>query len=121
MGCHMLLDVAKGYLYYKMKSSQNVLSEAQVKNFLISLWSYCSFLKIFKFLYLKPSHDLPSCDVMMSISTWEKCDVMTSISTWGKFDYLLNVTSLSQQTWSTDTCKHGQYFTNLLNNLENWG
>ena len=121
MGCHMLLDVVKGYLYYKMKSSQNVLSEAQVKNFLISLKSYCSVLKIFKFLYLKPSHDLPSYDVMMSISTWEKCDVMTSISTWGKFDYLLNVTSLSQQTWSIDRCKHGQYFTNLLNNLENWG
>ena len=95
MGCHMLLDVAKGYLYYKMKSSQNVLSEAQVKNFLISLKSYCSVLKIFKFLYLKPSHDLPSCDVMMSLSTW------------GKFDYILNVTSLSQQTWSIDTCKHG--------------
>ena len=31
-----ILHLPKGYLHYKMITSQNVLSEAQVKNFFIS-------------------------------------------------------------------------------------
>ena len=40
--------VLKGYLRYKMIASQNVPSEAQIKNFVEKLYSV---LKIFKFLY----------------------------------------------------------------------
>ena len=47
----------KGYLRHKTITSQNVPSKAQIKNFLKKL---CSVLKIFKFLYFWPSHDLPN-------------------------------------------------------------
>ena len=43
----------KGYPRYKMITSQNILSEAQIEN-----WS--SVLKIFKFLYFQLSHNLPN-------------------------------------------------------------
>ena len=32
----------------------------------------CSVLNIFKFLYFKPFPDLPTCDVIRSISTWDR-------------------------------------------------
>ena len=41
----------KGYLCYKMITSQNVLSEAQVMNFFYFVEKLCSVFKIFKFLY----------------------------------------------------------------------
>ena len=53
----------KGYLRYKMITSLNVSSEAQIKNFFNFLEKLCSVLKIFKFLYLI----YQICDVMMSI------------------------------------------------------
>ena len=41
----------KGYLCYRMVTSQNVPSEAQIKNFFYFVEKLCSVLKIFKFLY----------------------------------------------------------------------
>ena len=59
----MVKKIFKGYLRYKTITSQNVSSEAQVKNFIILQKS--SVLKIFKlFLGLNifkiSSHDLPN-------------------------------------------------------------
>ena len=45
------ISYVKGYLRYKTMSSQNVSSEAQIKNFFCFMEKLCSFLKIFKFLY----------------------------------------------------------------------
>ena len=41
----------KGYLRYKTITSQDVLSEAQIKNFCYFVEKSCSILKIFKFSY----------------------------------------------------------------------
>ena len=51
--------------------SQNVSSEAQVKNYFYFVENLCSVLKIFKFLYFLPSHDLPNLWRHVSISTWD--------------------------------------------------
>ena len=53
-----VVPVFKGYLHYTRTTSRNVSSEAQVKNFFNLVEKLCSVLKIFKFLYFKPSHDL---------------------------------------------------------------
>ena len=52
-------DALKGYFHYKMKTSQNVSSEAQVKIFLFCIKVMFS-PKIFKFFLFSPSHDLPN-------------------------------------------------------------
>ena len=46
---HVVGKLIKGYLRYKTITSQNMSSEAQIKNFFIL--QKCSGLKIFKFLY----------------------------------------------------------------------
>ena len=45
------------------------------------------------------------CDVMMSLSTWERVHFWI---------YLLNHDSLSHQTWSIVKFKQGQYFSGML-------
>ena len=50
-------DYLKVYLRRNALSSQNVSSEAQVKNFYF-VEKLCFVIKIFKFLYFLPSHDL---------------------------------------------------------------
>ena len=50
----------KGYLCYKTITYQNALSEAQVKNYFYSVEMLCFIIKIFKFLYFLPFHDLPN-------------------------------------------------------------
>ena len=50
----------KDYIHYKTIISQNVLFEAQVKNFFYFVENLCSALKIFKFLYFQPYHNLPN-------------------------------------------------------------
>ena len=49
----------KGYLRYKTTTSQNALSEAQVKK-IFFIKKLRSVLKVFKFLYFLPSHQLPN-------------------------------------------------------------
>ena len=48
----------KGYPRYKTVTPQNILSEAQVKNFFYFVEKLCSVLKIFKFLCFQSSRDL---------------------------------------------------------------
>ena len=43
-------QVVKGYIRYKLRTSQNVSFEAQVKNFFYFAEKFCSVLKIFTFL-----------------------------------------------------------------------
>ena len=50
----------KGYLRYKTITSQNMLPEAQVKNFLYVVENLYSILKILWFLHSKPTHGLPN-------------------------------------------------------------
>ena len=50
----------KGYLRYKMITSESVSSEAQVKHFFYFVEKLCSVLKIFQFLYFQQFHDLPN-------------------------------------------------------------
>ena len=45
------------------------------------------------------------CEVMMSISTWDKVHFWI---------YLLNHNSLSHHTWPTDRYKQGQYFSGIF-------
>ena len=93
--------VIKSYLRQKTITSQNVSSEAQVKN--------C-------FLYRREvmfrSHDI---QVFVTFNhllmIYQICDVMMSISTCGKVHfriYLLNHNSLSHHTWPIDRYKQGQ-------------
>ena len=51
------IKALKGYLSYKTITFQNVLSEVKVKFFYFVERSH-SILKLFKFLYFQPSHDL---------------------------------------------------------------
>ena len=56
----------KGYLRYKMITSQNVPSEAQIKNF---VKNYVPFLRYSSFCIFNHPMIYQICDVMMSIST----------------------------------------------------
>ena len=58
----------KGYLRYKMITSQNVLFEVQVKKFFYFVEKLCSVLEIFKFCVFNHPLIYKICDVMMNIS-----------------------------------------------------
>ena len=64
-----IISNLKGYLRYKTITSQNVSSEAQVKNFFISQESYAPFSRDSRFCIFNNSTIYLICDVMMSIST----------------------------------------------------
>ena len=61
----------KVYPRYKTITSQNVPSEAQIKNFFNFQEKLCSVFSIFKFLYLNHPMIDQICDVMTSTSTRE--------------------------------------------------
>ena len=65
----LVLDSFEGYLLYKMIASQNVSSEAQVKNFFISQKNYVLFSRYSSFCIFNHSMILHTCDIIMSIST----------------------------------------------------
>ena len=65
-------NVLKGYLCYKTITSQNVSSEAQIKNFFISQKNYVPFLRYSNFCIFNHPMIYRICDVMMSISTQDK-------------------------------------------------
>ena len=56
---------------YKTVFSQNVSSEAQVKNFFISQTNYVPLSRYSNFCILNNPMIYEICDVMMSISTWD--------------------------------------------------
>ena len=59
----------KGYLRYKTIISQNVSSEAQIKNFFISQKNYVLFSRYSSFCIFSHPMIYRNCDVTMSIST----------------------------------------------------
>ena len=79
----------KDYLRYKTITSQNVRSEAQVKNFFILYKSYILFSRYSSFCILNDHMIYQICDVMVSVSTRDKVHIWI---------YLLNHNSLSHQT-----------------------
>ena len=68
----ILQRVIKGYLRYEMITSQNVLSEAQVKRFFILYKSYIWFSRYSSFCIFSHPMIQQIYDVMMSISTWDR-------------------------------------------------
>ena len=91
----------KGYFQCKTVTSQNVSSEAQVKNFLFRrnvmfLSRGIQFFCIFNHPVI-----YQICDVVMSISTWDRAHFWI---------YLLNHNSLSHQIWSMIDISKGNIF-----------
>ena len=80
------------YLCYKKIISQNVSSEAQVKNFFISYTSYVPFLRYSSFCIFNHPMIYQMCDVMMIINSWDRMHF------WIHF---LNHKLLSHQIWPT--------------------
>ena len=83
----------KDYVHYKTIISQNVLFEAQIKNFFIFWKSYVPFSRYSSFCIFNHLMIYQISDVTMSISTWDKVHFWI---------YLLNHNSLSHHTWPTD-------------------
>ena len=67
--------------------------------------SLCYVLKIFKILIFNHPMICQICDVIMSISTWDRVQFWV---------YLLNHNSLSHQTQPNDRHKQGQYFSGIF-------
>ena len=87
------------YLRYKTIISQNVPSEAKIKNFFISKKNYVPFSRYPSFYIFNHSMIYQICDVTMNISTWDNLHFWI---------YLLNHDSWSHQTGSVDRYKQGQ-------------
>ena len=68
----------KGYLHYKTISSQNLSYEAQAKNFFISEKSYVPFSKYSSFCIFSHPMIYQICDVMISITTWDRVHFWTA-------------------------------------------
>ena len=62
----------KDYVHYKTIISQNVLFEAQIKNFFIFWKSYVPFSRYSSFCIFNHLMIYQICEVMMSISTWDR-------------------------------------------------
>ena len=65
-------EILKVYLRYKAITSQNVPSEAQVKNFFISQQSYVPFSRYSSVCVFYHPMIYQICDVLMSISTCDR-------------------------------------------------
>ena len=83
----------KGYLCYKMITSQNVSSKAEIKKFFISWKNYVPFPSYSSFCIFNHSMIYQISDVTMSIWT-----------------YLLNHKSWIHKTWLVYRYKQGQQF-----------
>ena len=93
-GC-ILLSTAIYYVSY----------ERQVKNFFISKKSCVPFSEYSSFCMFNHSIIYQICDVMMSISMWDRMHFRI---------YLLNHNSLSHQTWPIDRYKEGESFAGIF-------
>ena len=83
-------------------------------------------LRIFLFhrKVMSLSQDIQVFVIFNNPKIYKICDVMMSISTWDKVHfwlYLLNHNSLSHQTWSIDRCKQGQYFSGIFSTIWSTG
>ena len=97
----------KGYLHYKTITSQNVLSEAQVKNIFI-LWKYYApFSRYSSFCIFNHRMIYQICYIIC-ISTWDRVHFWV---------YLLNHNPISHHTWPTDRYKQGQYFSAIFRTI----
>ena len=94
----------KGYLHYQTITSQNVLSEVQVKNFFILWKCYTPFTRYSSFCNFNHHMIYQICDVI-HISTWDRVHFWI---------YLFNYNSISYHTWPTDRYKQGQYFSAIF-------
>ena len=65
----------KGYLRYKTIISRDVSSEAQKQNFFISYKSYVPFSRYLSFCIFNYPMIYQICDVIMSISAWDRIDI----------------------------------------------
>ena len=95
----------KGYLRYKTTTSQNVPSEAQIRNFFISKKNYVPFSRYSSFRIFNHPMIYQIREVTMTISTWDNLHFWI---------YLLNHNSWSHQTWSVDRYKQWQWFSVIL-------
>ena len=63
LGCHTIFEhdhtSLKGYFHYRMITSQNVPSEAQVKYFSLFNTKFMFHSRDIQVLYFQPFHDLP--------------------------------------------------------------
>ena len=91
--------IIKGYLRYKMLTSQKVPPKAQIKNFFISYKNYVLFSRYSSFCIFNHPMIYQISDITMSISTWDKVHFWI---------YLLNHKSWSHQTWPVGRYKQGQ-------------
>ena len=100
---HLIL---KGYCCYKMIISQNLSSQAQVKNFLFHR-KVMYHSQDNQVLYFKhPMICYIYCEVMMSIiSTWDRVHFWV---------HLLNRNSLSHQTWPISRYKLGEKLSEIF-------
>ena len=65
----LMQQILKGYLHYKIITSQNVSSEPQVNNFFILWKSYVPFSRHLNFSIFNLPMIYQICDVLMSINT----------------------------------------------------
>ena len=99
---HLSLSNNKHYRL-KITIQNNNLSKCTIwgtgENFFISWKSYLLFSRYVSFCIFKHPRIYKICNVMMSISTWNKVHFSF---------YFLNHNSKSHQTWSIDRYKQGQ-------------
>ena len=88
-----------------MITSAIVSSESSVKNFFVFKRSYVPFSRYSIFLHFNHLMIYQICDVMMSISTWDRVYFRK---------YFLNHSWLSHQTWSIDWYKPGKLFSEIF-------
>ena len=97
----MVIACFKGHLRYKTIISQNVSSEAQVKNILFDkkIMFRSRDIQVFVFLTIRYFTKF--------VTSWVLDRMHFSI-------YPLNHNSLTHQIWSIDRCKQGQHFSEIF-------
>ena len=97
----------KVYLIYKTITSQNMSSNAHVKNFFISQKSYFPFSRYSFFCIFNFPMIYQIFDVMMSTDRVQG-------ETGCIFEYFLNHSSLRHPTWPIDRYTQGQLFSEIV-------
>ena len=93
-------------------TSQNVSFEAQAKNFFISEKSFVLFSKYSSFCIFNHPMMYHICDVMMSISTWDKVQFWI---------YHLNCNLLTNQIGQLIDINKGNNSQEFFEQLDDWG
>ena len=98
---HFNWIILKSYLHCKMTTFQNVSCETRLNFFK----GYVPFSRYSSFCSSDHLIIYQICDVMMSVSAWEK------VHLWMHF---LNHNSLNHQTWSAGRYKQAQFFLGII-------